>query len=43
MHAILLGRMYFTGDDGYRRLSMVIVFAPMFSSLISDSDKGITD
>ena len=36
----LLGRMYFTGDDGYQNF---LVFAPMFSSLILNSNKKITN
>ena len=36
----LLGRIYFTGDDGYQNF---LVFAPMFSSLILNSNKKITN
>ena len=32
-------RMYFTGDDGYQNF---LVFAPMLSSLILDSNKKVT-
>ena len=36
----LLGRMYFTGNDGYQNF---LVFAPMLSSLTLDSIKKITN
>ena len=36
----LLGMMYFTGDDGYQNL---LVFAPMLSLLILDSNKKVTN
>ena len=36
----LLGRMYFTGDDDYQN---ILVFGPMFSSLILDSNKKVTN
>ena len=32
--------MYFTGDDGYQNF---LVFAPMHSSLIFDSNKKVTN
>ena len=32
--------MYFTGDDGYQNF---LVFAPLLSSLILDSNKKVTD
>ena len=32
--------MYFTGDDGYQNF---LVFAPLLSSLILDSNKNVTD
>ena len=35
----LLGRMYFTVDDGYQNL---LVFTPMLSSLTLDNDKKVT-
>ena len=34
----LLGRMYFTDNDGYQNF---LVFAPMLSSVISDSNKKL--
>ena len=37
---ILLGRMYFTGDDGYYNY---LVFVPMLSSLILDSNRKVTN
>ena len=37
---LLLGRMYFTGDDGYQNFSG---FAPLLSSLILDSNKRFTN
>ena len=36
----LLGKMYFTGDDGYQ---IFLVFAPMLSLLILDSNKKVTN
>ena len=36
----LLGRMYFTGDDGYQTF---LVFAPILSSLTLDNNKKITN
>ena len=36
----LLGRMYFTGNEGYQNF---LVFVPMVSSLILDSNKKVTD
>ena len=36
----LLDRMYFTGDDGYQNF---LVFPPMLSSLILDSNRKVTD
>ena len=36
----LLGKMYFTGDDGYQNF---LVFAPMLSLLILDSNKKVTN
>ena len=36
----LLGRMYFTGDDDYQN---ILVFGQMFSSLILDSNKKVTN
>ena len=36
----LLGRTYFTGNDGYQNF---LVFCPMLSSLILDSNKKVTD
>ena len=35
----LLGRMYFTGNDGFQN---VLVFAPMLSSLVFGSNKKVT-
>ena len=35
----LLGWMYFTGNDGHKNF---LVFAPMLSSLILDSNKNFT-
>ena len=35
----LLGRIYFTGDDGYHNFS---VFAPMLCSRLLDSNKKVT-
>ena len=37
---ILLGRMYFTGNDGYQNF---LVFAPMLSSLILNSNRKVTN
>ena len=37
---LLLGRMYFTGNDGYHDF---LVFAPMLSSLILDSNRKVTN
>ena len=37
---ILVGRMYFTGDGGYQNF---LVFAPMLSSLLLDSNRKVTD
>ena len=34
----MLGRIYFTGDNGYQHF---LVFAPMLSSLILDSNKNV--
>ena len=36
----LIDRMYFTGDNGYKNF---IVFAPILSSLILDSNKKVTN
>ena len=36
----LLGRMYFTSNDSYQDF---LVFAPMLSSLILDSNKKVTN
>ena len=36
----LLGRIYFAGDDGYQNF---LVFTPMLSSLILDSNRKVTD
>ena len=36
----LLDRMYFTGDDGYQNF---LVFTPMLSSPILDSNKKVTN
>ena len=38
----LLGRMYFTGNDGYQKFTVFMVFAPMPSSLILDINKKVT-
>ena len=35
----LLGRMYFTGNDGYQNF---LVFAPILSLLTLDSNKNVT-
>ena len=35
----LLGRMYFPGNDGYQTF---LVFAPMLSSLLLDSNRKVT-
>ena len=39
-HNFLFGRMYFTGDDGFQNF---LVFVPMPSSLIRDSNKEVTN
>ena len=39
-HEFLLDIMYFTGNNGYQNF---IVFAPIFSSLILDSNKKVTN
>ena len=36
----LLGRMYFTDDNGYQNF---LIFAPMLSSLILDSNRKVTN
>ena len=36
----MLGRIYFTGDNGYQNF---LVFAPMLSSLILNNDRKVTD
>ena len=36
----MLGRIYFTGDNGYQNF---LVFAPMLSSLILNRDRKVTD
>ena len=36
----MLGRIYFTGDNGYQN---VLVFAPMLSYLILNNDRKVTD
>ena len=40
LYDFLLGRMYFTGDNGYQN---ILVFVLMFSSLILDSNKKVTN
>ena len=37
---LLLGRMYFTGDDGYQNF---LVFAPILSLLVLDSNEKVTN
>ena len=37
---LLLGRMYFTGDDGYQNF---LVFAPILSLLILNSNEKVTN
>ena len=37
---LLLGRMYFTGDDGYQHF---LVFAPILSLLVLDSNEKVTN
>ena len=37
---LLLGKMYFTGNDGYQNF---LVFAPMLSCLILDSNRKVTE
>ena len=37
-YAFLLGKMHFTGDDGFRNF---LVFAPMLSLLTLDSNKKV--
>ena len=39
-HNFLLGRMYFTGNDSYQNF---LAFTPMFSSLILNSNKKVTN
>ena len=39
-HNFLLGRMYFTGNDSYENF---LAFTPMFSSLILNSNKKVTN
>ena len=39
-HDFLLGRVYFTGDNGYQKS---LVFASTLSSLILDSNKKVTN
>ena len=34
--------MYFTGNDGYQKFTVFMVFAPMPSSLILDINKKVT-
>ena len=40
MYDFLLGRMHFTGSDGYQ---IFLVFAPMISLLILDSNEKVTN
>ena len=37
---LLLGRLYFTGDDGYQNF---LVFAPILSLLVLDSNEKVTN
>ena len=39
-HDILLGRMYFTGKDGFQKF---LVFAPILSLLTLDNNKNVTN